>query len=69
MLNKWFHGSVGFNNGVRASAALNAGLLLLANVLMKPRLAPTTMPRKEGSTIGDLRTFLRDLPYVVMVLG
>jgi len=67
MLNKLFHGPVGFHNGVRASAGVLGGLLIIAILLMKPRLPPTS--RKHGSTLGDLRVFLRDPPYVIMVFG
>ncbi|TFK32267.1 major facilitator superfamily domain-containing protein [Crucibulum laeve] len=66
MLNKWFHGSLGFHNGVRASAGLNAGLLIISILLMKPRLPPSI---KAHSTLRSLRVFLQDIPYVVMVLG
>ncbi|GLB39677.1 putative major facilitator superfamily protein [Lyophyllum shimeji] len=67
MLNALFHGPVGFHNGVRASAGLLGGLLFIAILLMKPRLPPKS--RKHGSTLSDLRVFLRDPPYVFMVLG
>ncbi|KAF8064987.1 major facilitator superfamily domain-containing protein [Lyophyllum atratum] len=67
MLNRMFHGPIGFHNGVRASGALVGGLLIIAILLMKPRLPPTS--RKQGSTLADLRTFLRDPPYVIMVIG
>jgi MCP family monocarboxylic acid transporter-like MFS transporter 10 len=67
MLNRLFHGPVGFHTGVRASAGLLAGLLIIALLLMKPRLPPT--PRKQGSTLNNFRVFLREPSYVVMVLG
>lgn len=66
MLNAWFHGSVGFHKGVRASAGLNLGLLVIALLLMKPRLPPS--PQKEGP-VKSLRTFSKDVPFVIMVGG
>ncbi|KAG6906062.1 hypothetical protein DXG01_016064 [Tephrocybe rancida] len=67
MLNQLFHGRVGFRNGVRASAGMVGALLVIAILLMKPRLPPTS--RKHGSTLRDLSVFLRDPPYVIMVTG
>lgn len=67
ILNAWFHGSLGFHSGVRASAGLNAVLLIIAICLMKPRLPPS--PRKESSTSKDLRVFLRDIPYTITIIG
>ena len=67
MLNHLFYGHLGFHNGVRISAGLIGGLLILANLLMKPRLAPTS--KKEGGTLNDLKTFSRDAPYVLTVFG
>ncbi|KNZ79277.1 Riboflavin transporter MCH5 [Termitomyces sp. J132] len=67
LLNHLFHGSVGFAEGVRVSAGVVGGLLLIAILLMKPRLPPTS--RKHGSTLRDLRVFSRDPPYVIMVIG
>ncbi|KAG9226672.1 hypothetical protein CCMSSC00406_0006103 [Pleurotus cornucopiae] len=63
MLNRLFHGSFGFHNGVRASAGMNLGLLLLANVLMKPRLPP-----KKTASI-HVKAFIRDIPYVFVVFS
>ncbi|KAG6827713.1 hypothetical protein H0H92_010686 [Tricholoma furcatifolium] len=67
MLNQLFYGGVGFRNGVRASAGMIGALLTVSILLMKPRLRPTS--RKQGSTLHDLRVFLRDPPYVIMVFG
>ena len=67
MLNHLFHGHLGFHNGVRVSAGLIGGLLILANLLMKPRLPPRS--QKEGSTLNDLKTFSRDAFYVLTVFG
>ncbi|KAF9552105.1 MFS general substrate transporter [Agrocybe pediades] len=67
MLNAWFHGSLGFHSGVKASAGLCAGLLILSLILMKPRYPKNK--RKASSTLKSLRYFLRDMPYVIMILG
>jgi hypothetical protein len=67
MLNAWFYGSLGFRNGVRASASLNAGLLILAMFLMKPRYTGTKAYRM--GTLESFRKFLKDGPYVVTILG
>ncbi|KAG6829090.1 hypothetical protein H0H92_005702 [Tricholoma furcatifolium] len=67
MLNNLFHGRAGFHVGVRASAGLCAGLLLIALLLMRTRLPPT--PRKQGSTLQDVKTFHREPPYSATVLA
>lgn len=41
MLNNTINGQLGFANGVRASAALVSGLLLIACLLMRTRLPPS----------------------------
>ncbi|KAH0836818.1 major facilitator superfamily domain-containing protein [Lanmaoa asiatica] len=41
MLNNTINGQLGFSNGVRASAALISGLLLIASLLMRTRLPPS----------------------------
>ena len=56
MLNNLFNSSVGFANGVRASAYLTTGLLVVANCLMsaKPRGDMTGRPKaKLGDIFGD----------------
>ena len=67
MLNKLFHGHVGFHNGVRASAGLLAGLLLIALLLMKPKYPQNI--RKQGNALAMLNTFFHDVPYVFMIIG
>ncbi|KAJ8517146.1 hypothetical protein ONZ45_g5629 [Pleurotus djamor] len=64
MLNRLFNGSVGFHNGVRASAGMNLGLLFFANLLMKPRLPP-----KKGGMSFPVKDFLRDPPYVFAMIS
>jgi MFS transporter, MCT family, solute carrier family 16 (monocarboxylic acid transporters), member 10 len=64
MLNRLFHGSVGFHNGVRVSAVVNFGLFAIALSMMRTRLPP-----KDVGTAIPLAHFIRDLPYVAAVLG
>lgn len=64
MLNKLFHGPVGFQNGVRISAGLNAGLLIIANCMMRTRLPP----KKTGTAL-PLAKFARDPPYLIAVIA
>ncbi|KAF8888855.1 major facilitator superfamily domain-containing protein [Infundibulicybe gibba] len=66
MLNSWFHGSLGFHQGVRASAAFNAALLIIAICLVRPRLPPKP---GGGSPFRSLRIFIVDVPYMIMVSG
>ena len=67
MLNAWFHGSLKFHSGVRASAGLSGGLLLIALLLMKPRY-----PKQRNFTKGMFASFwifVKDIPYVFTVVG
>ncbi|KAG6861147.1 hypothetical protein C0995_003415 [Termitomyces sp. Mi166 len=64
MLNRLFHGSVGFHNGVRISAAMNTVLLIIANGCMRTRLPP----KKTGSALPFLE-FMRDPAYLFCVIG
>jgi len=67
MLNAWFHGSLKFHSGVRASAGLSGGLLLIALLLMKPRY-----PKQRNFTNGMFASFwifVKDIPYVITVVG
>jgi MFS family permease len=64
MLNHLFHSSVGFHNGVRASAGLNLGLLGFAVLLMRTRFPP----QKAGNAV-PIADFVRDIPYAVTALG
>ncbi|KAJ7658890.1 major facilitator superfamily domain-containing protein [Mycena rosella] len=66
MLNNTFHSRLGFANSVRASAGLVSGLLLIACLLMRPRLPPAqTQPPFWKS----LRRFARDKAYILATLG
>jgi hypothetical protein len=55
MLNYLFHGSVGYHNGVRISAGLTAGLLVIAVLMMRTRL----LPKNKGSKF-PITEFLKD---------
>ncbi|KAI0311457.1 hypothetical protein OF83DRAFT_1087677 [Amylostereum chailletii] len=65
MLNLLFAGSTGFAWGVRASAFLVLGLLIIANLLMTDRhgISKTAPPKS------DLKTLLTNIPYMISVLA
>ncbi|KAF8891750.1 MFS general substrate transporter [Infundibulicybe gibba] len=65
MLNNLFHGSVGFHQGVRASAGLNLALLAIACLLMRTR----PIPGEPVDMVPKLKTFLRDPPYLSAIAG
>ncbi|KAJ7662826.1 MFS general substrate transporter [Mycena polygramma] len=65
LLNNMFH-RLGFANAVRASAGLVSGLLLMACLLMRPRLPPATA---HPPFWRSLPRFARDLPYVFAILA
>ncbi|VDB99736.1 unnamed protein product [Peniophora sp. CBMAI 1063] len=65
MLNKLFNGSAGFAWGVRASAFIVLGLLLLANVLMHPRNAITSSEKPKP----NLASYFTDWPYIFTIAG
>ncbi|KAJ7923441.1 major facilitator superfamily domain-containing protein [Mycena leptocephala] len=58
--------TLGFGNAVRASASLVSGLLIIACLLMRPRLPPsqTHLPFWQS-----LRRFARDRTYVLTTIG
>ncbi|KAI0081372.1 MFS general substrate transporter [Panus rudis PR-1116 ss-1] len=64
MHNQLFHGKTGFAWGVRASAFMMGGLLVIANCLMSTRLPP-----KRHGPKAQLGTILRDIPYMVVTIG
>ena len=64
ILNHLFHGPGSFANTVRITAALNSGLLLVANLIMRTRLPPN-----KGRRSIPFAEFARDTPYVFVVLG
>jgi hypothetical protein len=64
LLNNLFFSRIGFHNGVRVSAVLNAGLLIIAIACMRTRL-----PVERKSDGLSVIRFLRDLPYVALIFG
>lgn len=68
MLNNIIHGSLGFSNGVRASAGLVGGVLLLGGLLCRTRLPPKTSEESVGLWMAA-KKFSRDSVYVFAVLG
>ena len=66
MLNNTLNGQLGFANGVRASAGLISGLLLIACLLMRTRLPPS-----ESSTnfIVAAKKCGRDSAFIFGCLG
>jgi MFS family permease len=66
MLNQTLHSSLGFGTAVRASAGLVSGLLLLACLIMQPRLPPTGISPEFWPS---MRRFSHDTPYVLATLG
>ena len=65
MLNNLIHGPAGFAKGVRASAGMCLGLLVVANLIMRKRL-PAIEPIKLSSV---LKKFATDVGYISAVLG
>ncbi|KAJ7246882.1 MFS general substrate transporter [Mycena haematopus] len=65
MLNNTFD-SLGFPNAVRASAGLISGLLIIACLLMHPRLPPAAT---HPEILKALPRFARDAPYVFAVIA
>ncbi|KAG1818427.1 major facilitator superfamily domain-containing protein [Suillus subaureus] len=66
MLNNLINGRLGFANGVRVSAGMIGGLLLIAYLLMHTRLPPQP---KAVSYTRVLQISLRDPAYVCACLG
>ncbi|KAJ7214882.1 major facilitator superfamily domain-containing protein [Mycena pura] len=66
MLNNTLRGHLGFGNAVRASAGLVSGLLLIACLLMRPRLPP---PAAGPPLWKTLKRFSRDGVYTLAVAG
>lgn len=66
MLNNTLHSSLGFGNSVRASAGLVTGMLIIANLLMRPRLPPH---HEMIALWPAVQKFSRDRAYVYATLG
>jgi len=67
MLNRLFNGSAGFAWGVRASAFLSLGLLVIANCIMSTRL-PSAKNRPPGPKL-TLKPIVTDPAYLTLVAG
>ncbi|KAF9228324.1 MFS general substrate transporter [Gyrodon lividus] len=65
MLNQLFNGSAGFQWGVRASAFVVLGLLVVANLLMNDNLAV----QKRAQPKAPMRTIMSDVPYLLSILA
>lgn len=65
MLNNLLHGPAGFTGGVRASAGLNLGLLVVAIALVRTRLPP----QPPAKLLPAIRKFSRDSAYVAAVIA
>lgn len=66
MLNNLINGQLGFANGVRASAALISGLLLVACLLMRTRLPPS---ESHANFLITTKKCSRDSAFIVGCLG
>jgi len=66
MLNQFFNGSIGFQNGVRASACLCGFLFLLSLSLMRQRITPV---KSDSNMLRMMQTFVTDMPFVLMTFG
>ncbi|KAK7458869.1 hypothetical protein VKT23_009879 [Stygiomarasmius scandens] len=67
MLNQLFEKpSVGFGWGVRASAFVVLGLLVLANLLMSDRRA---LESEKPKAVPDIRGIMTDVPYLLCILA
>ncbi|TFK45966.1 MFS general substrate transporter [Heliocybe sulcata] len=74
MLNQLFHSSVGFRWGIRASAFLSLGLLVIANCIMSTRLPSARQQRTSSSGLAQVVTpsingILLDRPFMLAVAG
>jgi len=66
MLNNLFYTRLGFAGSVRVSAALVSGLLIIACLLMRPRLPP---PMKRPSILRSVRRFYQEPAFVALSVG
>ena len=69
MLNQLFHNSVGFAWGVRASAFLILGLLVIANLIMSPRPPSGGKPPGGQAAPSGLAGMARDVPFLLVIFG
>ncbi|KAJ6613633.1 MFS general substrate transporter [Mycena sp. CBHHK59/15] len=67
ILNHLINGPVGFAWGIRAVAFITAVLLVIGNILTKPRLPTKKQRAPEDNAV--LKLILKDFPYWLSVLG
>ncbi|KAL4262826.1 Proton-linked Monocarboxylate Transporter [Pleurotus pulmonarius] len=65
MINKLVNGRLGFAWGVRASAFLMLGLLVISNLIMRPRYVARSMAADRPSVL----SLAKDVPYVIAITG
>ncbi|OSX57639.1 hypothetical protein POSPLADRAFT_1049868 [Postia placenta MAD-698-R-SB12] len=68
MLNRLFYGRAGFAWGVRATAFLTLGLLLIACCLLRPRRSSRAKHRKQGA-LPPIKPVIMDVPYVLTIVA
>lgn len=64
LLNRFFHGRVGYVWGVRIMASIVLGVLVVANILMVPK--PSRAEPGKRPPVGEL---LKDIPYLLLIAG
>ncbi|KZV97751.1 MFS general substrate transporter [Exidia glandulosa HHB12029] len=67
MVNKLLNSKLGFANGVRANTGLIAGMLLIGNLLMRPR--PAREIHLAPRAPMDVKKYVRDGPYMMLLLS
>jgi len=65
MLNRLFKSSTGFQWGIRYSSFMVLGILLFANLLMKPNPHASTTERPKV----NIREIMTDIPYLITVFS
>ncbi|KAJ8508232.1 hypothetical protein ONZ45_g9467 [Pleurotus djamor] len=66
MLNQLFKSSVGFASGVRASAYVCLGVLVIANMLLNDNPSEEEEERAEKPSLKEIFT---DVPFMILILG
>ncbi|TFK75525.1 MFS general substrate transporter [Pluteus cervinus] len=69
MLNKLFHNSIGFHNGIRISAGMNTVLLIIANFCMKTRLPPKKNDSNTKESPIAFLQFLKEPAYLLQAIA
>ncbi|KIK65077.1 hypothetical protein GYMLUDRAFT_123169, partial [Collybiopsis luxurians FD-317 M1] len=65
-LNQLFHSSIGYAWGVRSSAFIVGGLLLLSNLLMRDNPDIVAVGRQKKQSV---RMLFKDLPYIIYTIA